>query len=155
MSDKNVWFKNPWVWLIIALPLSAVIGGIATVIITNKHQPDMVVDEYYKKGKAINQELTLYENAEKLNIAFDIRVTQHRVELKANQDFPALKLQFSHSTLAHKDFDLVLTKNAKGTFSSTFDHEIDGKWLLFVSPMDMSWKMKSMMALPNQDWTSF
>ena len=153
MSDKHVWFKNPWVWLIIALPLSAVVGGIATVIITNKHQPDMVVDEYYKKGKAINQELTLFDNAEQLGIEVKIRVLQNKVELKINKDVPALKLALSHSTLAKRDFNLVLTKNASGLYTSTFENNIEGKWQLSVSQMDDNWKMKTHAALPNLEWT--
>ena len=154
-TDQQKWFKNPWVWLIIALPMSAVIGGIITIIITNKNQPDMVMDDYYKKGKAINQELTLFENAKKMGIELDIKIHNHKLELRINHSVPALKVTFSHSTLARRDFELVATQNAQGIYTALFDQDIEGKWLLFVGPMDDSWKLKTTLALPQEDWVRF
>jgi len=152
--DQQKWFKNPWVWLIIALPMSAVIGGIITIIITNKNQPDMVMDDYYKKGKAINQELTLYENAQKLGLSFQVKVTDHKVEIRSERSFPALKVSLVHSTIAKKDFDLVLTPNAIGDYTATFDQKVSGKWQIFIMPMDLSWKMRTDLALPSIHWVN-
>ncbi|WP_299262414.1 FixH family protein [uncultured Psychrosphaera sp.] len=149
------WYRNPWVWLIIALPMSAVIGGIATIIITNKHQPDMVVDDYYKKGKAINQELTLYDNALKLGITLEVKVNEHRIEVKSPMEFTALKVKMIHSTLAEQDFDLVLTPNAVSTLSSSIETIMPGKWKIIVMPMDNSWKVRKTVALPNTTWMAF
>lgn len=146
------WYRNPWVWLIIALPLSAVIGGISTIIITNKHQPDLVVDDYYKKGKAINQELTLYDNAARLGVKLQVKVNEHRVEVKSPTDFTALKVQMIHSTLAAQDFDLILTPNAVGTLSSSIEDLMPGKWQIIVMPLDMSWKIRKTVAIPNTTW---
>ena len=153
-TDQQKWFKNPWVWLIIALPMSAVIGGIITIIITNKNQPDMVMDDYYKKGKAINQELTLFENAKNLGVSLQVKVTDHKVEVRAAKSYPALKISLVHSTIAKKDFELVLTPNAKGDFTATFDQVVTGKWQIFVMPMDQSWKVKTEIALPNENWVN-
>jgi len=152
--QRESWYKNPWVWLIIALPLSSVIAGIATVIITSNNQPNMVIDDYYKKGKAINQELVLYENAEKLGVKLELKVTADRIEIKANQAFPALKVSLIHSTLEELDFDLVLTSNALGTLASSLENEITGKWIIIVSPIDDSWKVKSNIGLPYADWVT-
>jgi hypothetical protein len=149
------WYRNPWVWLIIALPMSAVIGGIATIIITNKHQPDMVVDDYYKKGKAINQELTLYDNALKQGITLEVKVNEHRIEVKSPTEFTALKVKMIHSTLADQDFDLVLTPNAVSTLSSSIETIMPGKWQIIVMPMDNSWKVRKTVALPNTTWMAF
>lgn len=153
--QSESWYRNPWVWLIIALPMSAVIGGIATIIITNKHQPDMVVDDYYKKGKAINQELTLYDNALKLGITLEVKVNEHRIEVKSPTEFTALKVKMIHSTLADQDFDLVLTPNAVSTLSSSIETIMPGKWQIIVMPMDNSWKVRKTVALPNTTWMAF
>mgnify|MGYP005993602571 CR=1 FL=1 len=146
------WYKNPWVWLIIALPLSSVIAGIATMIITSNNQPYMVVDDYYKKGKAINQELTLYNEADKLGIELQLKVTSERIEIKSNQPLSALKVSMVHSTLEDRDFDIVLTPNALGTLSSSIENEMSGKWQIIVAPMDNNWKKKSTIGLPYSDW---
>ena len=90
--QKEVWFKNPWVWLVIFFPLLAVVAGIATVIITSQNQPEMVVDDYYKKGKAINQELTLYNKAEELGVVLEMKSQGELIEVKSNQELPAIKV---------------------------------------------------------------
>ena len=148
------WYRNPWVWLIIALPMSAVIGGIATIVITSMNQPDMVVDDYYKKGKAINQELTLYDNAKKLGISLELKVNEHRIEIKSPVNYTALKVKVVHSTLSNQDFDLVLTPNATGTLSSSVENIMPGKWQVIVMPMDSSWKVRKDIALPSSTWIS-
>jgi hypothetical protein len=149
-----IWYRNPWVWLIIALPMSAVIGGIATVIITSMNQPDMVVDDYYKKGKAINQELTLYDNAQKLGVTLELKVNEHRIEIKSPVTYTALKVKMVHSTLADQDFDLVLTPNATGTLSSSVEDIMPGKWQVIVMPMDSAWKVRKDIALPSSIWVA-
>ena len=152
--NNDVWYKNPWVWLVIFFPVLAVVAGIATVIITSQNQPDMVVDDYYKKGKAINQELTLYNKALELGVELSLNVTQDRIEVKSNKTLPAIKLQMVHSTLAASDFTIVLTPNAIGSFSATVEQSLDGKWQAILMPMDESWKVKSTITLPDESWVT-
>lgn len=150
--NKEAWYKNPWVWLVIFFPVLSVVAGIATVIITSQNQPEMVVDDYYKKGKAINIELKLYNEAEKLGVLVELRANSDRIEVKANKSLPAVKVQMVHSTLADLDFGIVLTPNATGTLSGSLDKEITGKWQAIVMPMDESWKIKNTLVFPAVAW---
>ncbi|NVK24850.1 MAG: FixH family protein [Gammaproteobacteria bacterium] len=152
MQQNEAWYKNPWVWLIIAFPMSAVVAGIATVIITSQNQPEMVIDDYYKKGKAINQELTLYNKAAELGVDLQILVKDGQVQIKTENKYPALKVSMVHSTLGDKDFSFVVSPNAIGTLSGSVEQDMSGKWQIIVSPMDNSWKVKSQLALPYSDW---
>ena len=80
---KTSWYKEPWAWFIFFLPFSAVVAGIATYIIAN-HEPDaLVIGEYYKKGKAINLELSKIKQAQKLGIAFDLRLKENKLLIKS------------------------------------------------------------------------
>ena len=151
-EQKDVWFKNPWVWLVIFFPVLSVVAGIATVIITSQNQPEMVIDDYYKKGKAINQELTLYNKAEELGVELNVKVSDSRIEIKSNDEHPALKVTLIHSTQGKRDLSLVVTPNGIGTLSTTLEQALSGKWQIIVSPMDSSWKVKSQIALPSADW---
>lgn len=150
--QKDAWYKNPWVWLVIFFPLLAVVAGIATVIITSQNQPEMVVDDYYKKGKAINQELTLYNKAQQLGVVLELRSQGELIEVKANQKLPAIKVKMIHSTLAELDFAMVLTPNAKGTLSGSLEQEINGKWEAVLMPMDESWKVRQVVVFPTEFW---
>ena len=57
MTDTKPWYRQPWVWLLIALPMSAVIGGMITIYLAVTSSDGLVVDDYYKRGKTINLEL--------------------------------------------------------------------------------------------------
>ena len=57
MSEKKPWYAEPWVWLMISFPLAAVIGGMITIYLAVLTSDGLVVDDYYKRGKAINVDL--------------------------------------------------------------------------------------------------
>lgn len=52
-QDKP-WYKHPWVWFIIALPATAVVAGITTVVIATKGR-DPLVGEYYKFAMPLHE----------------------------------------------------------------------------------------------------
>ena len=67
-NTNKAWFKQFWPWFLIILPLTAVIAATNLLFTALDNKPDMVVDDYYSKGKAINEDLTLIKNAKKENI---------------------------------------------------------------------------------------
>lgn len=148
-EQQDLWYRNPYVWLVAAFPMIAVVAGIATVIITSKNQPDMVVDDYYKKGKAINLELEFYKKAKSLGIEFSTVITADSIKLSNEKQLPAIKIKFVHATLKHRDFDVVATPNANGQLTAPIASDISGKWQIFIEPMDSSWKLRKEIALPN------
>lgn len=149
-SSSQAWYKNPYVWLVIALPMSAVIGGIATVIITSNNQPDMVVDDYYKKGKAINQELALYKAAASQGVELSVEISDDIIMVENNGNYPALKVSLIHSTIKNNDLSIVLTPNAKSQLTGVLEQPLSGKWQIIIEPMDGSWKVRSDIALPTE-----
>lgn len=151
-KDTKPWYKYPWLWFVIALPVTSMIAGVATIIITNKNQPEIIVDDYYKKGKAINQELTLYKAFTNSGIELNVRMINNRFEIKSNESLTALKVTLVHSTQGKRDLEFVLTATSNGIYGKNLDTELSGNWSLFVEPMDGSWKVKQKIALPSTDW---
>ena len=56
-EDTEPWYRQFWPWFIIMLPASVVVAGLSTWYIAHRHADDLVVDEYYKSGLAINRQL--------------------------------------------------------------------------------------------------
>jgi hypothetical protein len=50
LKQKTPWYREPWVWLMIAFPMSAVIGGMITIYLAVTTSTGLVVDDYYKRG---------------------------------------------------------------------------------------------------------
>ncbi len=48
-SEEEAWYKNQWVWLIIAIPSLTVIGCIFTIYLALSH-PDHLVSDTPKEG---------------------------------------------------------------------------------------------------------
>jgi hypothetical protein len=70
MSDepKN-WKQEPLVWLLIAIPFSAVVMGVVMITLAIQSYSGLVVDDYYKKGKQINRVLARDRFAHELGLA--------------------------------------------------------------------------------------
>ena len=54
-TDTRPWYKEPWPWVVIAIPASAVIMGIITLYLALTHPDQLVVDE--KQYREITSEL--------------------------------------------------------------------------------------------------
>ena len=149
-NAKKAWFKQFWPWFLILLPMAAVIAGISTVVIATSNKPNMVVDDYYTKGKAINRDLTLLKNAQKRNIKAFVRQTNKQLIIRLNgvKDNSSINLSLFHSTLANRDISVLLTADGKGDFHFDMDTDLSGKWLLRIEPFDKSWRLQKSVTLP-------
>jgi hypothetical protein len=68
------WYREPWPWFLIALPAAAVVGGIVTAVIAFRGADGVVAADYYKRGLAINEELSRSRRAAALGIEAELRI---------------------------------------------------------------------------------
>lgn len=149
------WYKEPWAWLVFFLPFSAVVAGITTFIIANNDPDPLVVGDYYKKGKAINLEISKIKHAQKLGMRFSMQLDGVDLLIKPSgieKIFPLLNVNFYHPTQEQKDFYLALTPDGNGFFRHQFDTAISGKWKMTISPFDEQWKIQNTVYLPQKQF---
>ena len=152
---KTPWYKEPWAWLVFFLPFSAVVAGITTLIIANSDPDDLVVGDYYKKGKAINFQVSKVKLAQKLGMKFGLKLVDNALVITPTgieKRFPLLKVNFYHPTQEERDFELSLTPDGTGDFRHNFSSPVSGKWRITLSPFDDSWKIQQQIALPQADF---
>jgi len=152
---KTSWYKEPWAWLVFILPAIAVIASITTYFIAN-HEPDsLVIGDYYKRGKAINFEISKIKLAQKLGMQFALKLTDNELVIKPTgieKEFPLLNVNFYHPTLANKDFYLALTADANGNFRHHFKTPISGKWRITLSSFKNNWRIEKVIHLPQSNF---
>lgn len=151
MSTIEPWYKQFWPWVLIILPLCAVVASVTTLFIAIDNKPDMVVEDYYKKGKAINVDITRLENAFRLALKFDLNVDENKIKLVqtfGETQSAALKLKFIHRTLKINDFDLLLTANSAGEYEYTLDKPLSGKWTIQLESFDANWRIQTVDKFP-------
>lgn len=51
------WWREPYVWLVIAGPLAVVVAGIATAAIAYGGSDQLVAEDYYQRGVALSHNM--------------------------------------------------------------------------------------------------
>ncbi|MDA7793436.1 FixH family protein [Glaciecola sp.] len=159
-TDANTpWYKQFWPWFLILVPLSSMIFSLNYAKLAVTTDNDLVVDEYYKEGRVINTRLDKIELAQTLNISTFLNINGDSIALTFNSGAPkqgqALRLNFYHVTIAARDFELLLTRDAAGVYRGSHSTDIIGKWKVSLTPLDEQWKIQKTMNLPYSDTISF
>lgn len=158
-QDNKPWYKQFWPWFLIAIPLSSLIVGTQVIRLATDGTNSMVVDDYYKEGKSINERLDKIVKAQSLGITSLLKVEEGNIELRFLSGQPstgeALKLDFFHVTQESKDFNVFLTRDASGIYRNNEVFPIQGKWRIRLTPIDESWKIQRSINLPQRNAFSF
>ena len=153
------WYKQFWPWFLIAIPTSSFIVGYIVIKLSIDTTDSLVVDDYYKEGKAINARLDKVYNAQRLNITTELKIDDGSVALKFHSGIPkegsALKLSFFHTTIESKDTSILLSRDANGIYRGFVEASLTGKWQISLMPVDESWKIQKTLALPRTGWVPF
>ncbi len=72
-AAQRPWYLEPWPWLLMLGPVIVMIAGFHTAWIAFSQQDALVVDVYYKQGKAINRDLRRDSAASRLGMAAALR----------------------------------------------------------------------------------
>jgi len=154
---KTPWYREPWVWLMIALPMTAVVGSMITIYLAVTTSDGLVVDDYYKRGKAINMDLARDEAAARhqLKASIDIDLRNNRVQLlleSAAGELPeVLKFSLLHSTQPGHDQVIMLQHTGAGLYSGPVDELTRGKWYLQLEADD--WRLSGRLQIPQTETT--
>lgn len=158
MNDIQPWYKQFWPWVLIALPMTAVVASVSTLFIAIENKPDMVVEDYYKKGKAIDVDLTRLDNAYKLALKFKLQVVDNKIVLEQTYGEPqkaSIRLRFIHRTIEANDFESLLTADGQGVYTLALEKPLTGKWTIQVESFDGAWRVQTVDTFPSQFATLF
>lgn len=129
-TDTLPWYRQFWPWFLIALPASVVVAGFTTLYIANRHADDLVADEYYKEGLAINRQLARQETARASGISALLSVgdSELTVHTSGPVSGPVLRLRLSHPMESDRDFYLTLGRRSDGVYSAPLPNAIGPYW---------------------------
>ena len=62
-TQDSPWWKHPLMWMVVGLPASVVVAGIATLVIAVQRPDPVVTPDYYRRGIEINKTLAARDKA--------------------------------------------------------------------------------------------
>jgi hypothetical protein len=160
------WYRYFWPWVLVALVMSSVVAGLASVYIAFSNADSLVRDDWYKDGKAINQRLEKEHNAVRLNLLAKIRVDDVTGEVSVDlsgdsvADLARLELELSHPTLSRLDQTIVLVRRElSGLYRGELSATARGRWYAILRPArakdeaaaEAGWQLTQSIQLPSSD----
>ncbi|BCB25870.1 membrane protein [Sulfurimicrobium lacus] len=149
------WYREPWPWILMALPAAAVIFGLFYAWLAITTQDGLVDDDYYKDGLAINRTLDRDKAAKTLNIKAQLMVgddpTHLRLMLQGGQSgtLPQhLRLKLLHPTRAGMDQVVDLTQRGEGYYEGALKSLGPARWHLVLEDTEKKWRLTGTWHVP-------
>ena len=153
VENRN-WRREPLVWLLIGIPLTAVIMGFVMLSLAITSYSGLVVDDYYRHGKQINRVLARDRLAHELGLAAGLELAADG-EIRVRFDptvtvVPGdrIELALVHATIPGRDATLVLDRVEPRLFEGRLTLEGEGRWNLFLQTDD--WRLTGSLRYPGQ-----
>lgn len=143
------WYRQFWPWFLIALPTTAVVASIASLVIALRNADTLVREDWSDAGENINVELALEREAATrgMSAVVQLEPATNRVSVQlagvGAESVPRLSLELRHPTDASRDFASILDPGAPGVFvGDASSSSLMGSWYVTIAPADRTWLLR-------------
>lgn len=136
------WHREPWVWFILAILLVTFIWGSIAMTLAINNRDSTVVDDYYKIGKVINEDLSRENRATDLDISATINIDDmtgeiHTLVTGNLQVQPeTLILRLSSPVFQSSDRKVLLRLSPNGDYIGNLDRSAEGRYYVQLETLD-------------------
>ena len=147
LQPATPWYRQRWPWFLMIGPVLSLVGGAVMIWLAMSRPDAMVVGDYYKQGKAINQELRRDRAASRLGLRFEAsydaaagRVTgtlrSHGEPVRA-----PFHIRLAHPTQPERDRVLEALPDAHGRFVAQAAGLEATHWQVVVEGGARDWRL--------------
>jgi hypothetical protein len=158
LATPNPWYREPWPWIVMAAPAASVIAGVAMLWLAISSNDGLVTDDYYRRGLAINQDLSRDQRAAELGLKAEVSLGNDgsrirvRLESATSAVLPAaLQVRLAHRTRAGSDQSATLLSMADGRYQADLMPPGPGLWRLSIEDPARTWRLAGPWQIPNQE----
>ncbi len=139
------WYTHPWPWLLMLGPFLVILAGGYTSWLAFTQQDALVVGDYYKQGKAINQDLRRDKIAAALQLSatlyYDAGQLVGTIQSGGKPFTGTLILSLNHATLPEKDLHLPIVADAQGNFHVALPALDLARWQVLLENEKRDWRL--------------
>jgi hypothetical protein len=138
------WWKHRWPWFLMLGPALVVVAGAYTSYLAIRSPEAMVVGDYYKQGKAINQDLHRDRVASQLGLSLGLRYDAAAGALRGTllaHGLPMpgkVRVLLAHPTLPDGSFDAPLPQ---------LEHT---RWQVTAEDAARTWRLEGAWSFPDR-----
>jgi len=141
------WYRHRWPWFLMIGPVLVLVGGFVMIWLAMSRPDAMVVGDYYKQGKAINQELGRDRVASRLGLRFEagydaaagrITGTLHSHGKPVRAPF---HIRLAHPTQPERDRVLEAVPDVRGRFVAQAPGLEATHWQVVVEGGARNWRL--------------
>ncbi|WP_377702604.1 FixH family protein [Pseudoduganella sp. UC29_71] len=153
------WWSQRWPWLLMLGPFIVLLGGLYTGWLAYSQPDSLVVGDYYKRGKAINQDLRRDRAASALGMSAALRYDVARGvlvgsvggALNAGRPTPQrVLLHLAHATQPERDIKLVVVPAEDGAFEVALPMLERSRWQVLLENEQRDWRLEGSWQWPAQ-----
>ena len=148
------WYTHRWPWFLMIGPASVLVAGSFAAWLALGHPDAMVVDDYYKQGKAINQDLRRDRVAGAMRLSVRMRYEGGRLQGRIESFGRPLNVPFTirlaHPTLPQRDLSLPVRPDANGAFSVPLPVLEHTHWQAVIEGKPGDWRLAKGWSWPRQ-----
>lgn len=156
-SPVTPWYKQRWPWFLMLGPAVVVSGSMFTAYLAFSQPDPVVVGDYYKKGKAINQDLSRDRIASAMGLALTMGYDASRGVLTGQVRRASgiamtepLQVRLSHATLPDKDIEAHVQPDAAGRFELPLPMFERSRWVVLVEGEKRDWRLAGAWVWPKE-----
>ncbi len=153
-TESRNWKQEPLVWLLIGIPLTAVIMGVVMMTLAIQSYSGLVVDDYYKKGKQINRVIARDRFAWELGLVAGLTLAEDGIEIRFDPSVShvpgdQIELSLVHATRPGLDQQLLLERRDTRLYRGQLRLEGEGRWNVSLQTAD--WRITGSIQYPQQN----
>lgn len=155
-GSTKPWYAHRWPWLLMLGPFIVILAGSYTTWLAFSKPDALVVDDYYVRGKAINQDLRRDRIATGLGLSFNAGYDPAAGKLNGTllgfgkPVAGTINIRLAHATQPEKDLKFETQPGLHGEFSIPLPMLERARWQVVVESARRDWRLTGAWKWPQE-----
>lgn len=146
------WYRQRWPWILIAVPAMSVVAGFLMLYLAMTTWDGLVVDDYYRQGRAIDLVVARSVRARDLGLKAELSMTGERISVRLEATDEAslpdeIIVSITHPTRGGHDQTLHL-RGQGGVYEGAVSSLAAGRWNIQLEDAMKSWRLNDEINVP-------